>query len=385
MSVTAAAGFTASGVAAGIKPNGALDVALVTGPPETLGAAVFTSNRAAAAPVVVSRRAIASGPEIRGVVLNSGCANAATGAQGIAVAERMAATVAGSLGCDHDAVIVCSTGPIGTRLDQEIVAAGCVAAAESLDASGDKAASEAILTTDTRTKTTIVTGAGYTVGGMAKGAGMIRPDMATMLAVVTTDAVVEPHVLHSALGAAVDRSFNSLDVDGCESTNDTVVVLASGASGVAPEPAAFAASLTTACVDLARHIAADAEGASRVVTIEVAGALDDDVARRLGRTIADSALVRASFYGGDPNWGRILGALGTSDEPYAADQVDIVWHGVAVTNGGEGVDFDEDALADQIAAGDFTIEVSVGSGAGNATVLTTDLTPEYAVFNGERS
>ncbi len=385
MSVTAAAGFTAAGIAAGIKAHGALDLAVVAGPPGTTGAAVFTANRAAAAPVVVSRRAMASDPALRAVVVNSGSANAATGQQGLRVATRMAQVTADALGCRHSEIVVCSTGTIGSRLDETVVEAGCRSAVSALRPSGGGDAAAAILTTDTRPKTAQFRGNGYSVGGMAKGAGMVRPGMATMLAVITTDAVVAADGLGARLQPAVDATFNSLDVDGCESTNDAVVLMASGSSGAAPEPDELGEALRVVCGELAAQIAADAEGASRVVTIDLIGAASDTAARNLGRTIADSALVRASFYGGDPNWGRILGALGTSDETYDPDGVDIVWQGVKVTSHGEGVSFDEDALAAELARGDFAIEVCVGDGPGSATILTTDLTPDYAVFNGERS
>jgi len=385
MSVTAAAGFSAAGIAAGIKPGGALDLAVIAADPGTVGAAVFTTNRAAAAPVAVSRAALETGPAVRGVVVNSGCANAATGEQGRNASHAMVNAIAGAIGCRIDEVLVCSTGTIGSRLDENVVATGCVRAVAALSPSGDEDAAAAILTTDTTAKTAVEVGDGYVIGGMAKGAGMIRPDMATMLAVITTDAVVEPGVLRSAVHTAVDRSFNALNVDGCASTNDTAIVLASGVSEATPDPASFARVLSGVCASLAHQIAADAEGASRVVTLDVRGAATEAVARSIGRSIADSALVRASFYGGDPNWGRILGALGTTAEPYSPDQVEITWSGVKVTAGGEGVDFDEDALAAQIAKGDFTVEISIGTGSGTARVLTTDLTPEYAVFNGERS
>lgn len=387
MSVTAASGFRAAGVAAGIKVAGALDVALVVGEPGTMAAAVFTLNQAAAPPVQLSRKHLAAGPQTRAIVLNSGCANAGTGAAGLGTAAATAAHVAGLAGCDPTDVLVCSTGPIGPRLDPEVMERGVSAAWSGL-AADDAAASDAaaaILTTDSVTKEAVADGEGYVVGGMAKGAGMIRPDMATMLAVLTTDAVVDPADLDAALRDAVDESFHALNVDGCPSTNDTVAVLASGASRRAATAAELSVAFGDVCRSLARQIAADAEGASRVVRIVVGGARDAATARRLGRLVADSALVRASFYGGDPNWGRIFGALGTADVPIDPATISINYEGVPVAVGGVGVPCDVEALAVRLGSGDFTVEIALGDGSGSAEVLTTDLTPEYVVFNGERS
>lgn len=387
MSVTAATGFTAAGVAAGLKAAGSLDLALVVGPPGTEAAGVFTTNRAAAAPVAVSRKHLASGPATRAVVLNSGCANAATGAEGVAVAEASAQAVAAGLGCDSAEVLVCSTGPIGTELPGERMATGVAEAIGRLEATSraGRRAATAIMTTDTRPKEATVVGAGFVVGGMAKGAGMIRPDMATMLALVTTDAVASPEVLDAVLRSAVDASFHALDVDGCPSPNDTVLLLTSGSSGSVPSPQDLEDAVRAVCGDLARQIARDAEGASRVVELVVEGAVDAATARRLGRCVADSALVRAAFYGGDPNWGRILAAMGASDLPYDPDAVSIRFDGTLVAVSGRGADADEESLAERLAAGDFTVLIGVGDGPGQACVLTTDLTPDYARLNGERS
>lgn len=387
MSVTAPEGFVAAASAAGLKPGDATDVALIVADPGSVAAAVFTTNRATAAPVTLSRKHLASGAVTRAVVLNSGCANAATGAVGDSHAETMAGTVAGAVGCDVTEVLVCSTGPIGTRLPIERVVAGIEVAAVGLsgDAAAGSAAAEAILTTDSRAKEAVRPGEGYTVGGMAKGAGMIRPDMATMLAVITTDAVADADVLDTALRVAVDQSFHALDIDGCPSTNDTVILWSSGVSGVAADVADLAAVVGEVCSDLARQIAADAEGASRVVTLDIGGAADDDTARRLGRAVADSTLVRSAFHGGDPNWGRIVAALGATDLTYDPDAVAICFEDVPVAAGGTGVDFDEDALVERLANGDFTVSIVVGDGEGTARVLTTDLTPDYVRFNAERS
>lgn len=387
MSITAAPGFAAAGVSAGIKPAGDLDVALVVGVAGTFGAAVFTTNQAAAAPVTLSRAHLAAGPAVRAVVLNSGCANAATGAQGQAVAHATAGEVAGVVGCAVEEVIVCSTGPIGTRLDPAVMARGVRLAAAVLAATPDAggAAARAIMTTDSVSKEAVSPGEGFVVGGMAKGAGMIRPGMATMLAVITTDAAVAPADLDAALRSAVDDSFNCLDVDGCESTNDTVVALASGASGRVATTDDLIGPLSDVCRSLAHQIASDAEGASRVVRLKVRGAADAATARTLGRLIADSALVRASFYGGDPNWGRLVAALGTASIPVDPTWVTIAYGGVVVADGGAPVGADLDALAATLTSGDFTVDVTVGDGPAAAEVLTTDLTPDYVRFNGERS
>lgn len=387
MSVTAAKGFRAAGVGAGIKPAGDLDVALVVADDGSVGAAVFTMNRAAAAPVTLSRRHLAAGPAVRAVILNSGCANAATGEHGDSVVLATVQEVAEAVGCAPDEVLVCSTGPIGARLDATAMARGVRLAVAALAATPDAggAAARALMTTDSVPKEAVSAGAGFLVGGMAKGAGMIRPGMATMLAVVTTDAAVEPAALDAALRLAVDESFNSLDIDGCESTNDTVVVMASGASGRMVSGGELAAPLGDVCRSLARQIAVDAEGASRVVRLAVRGAADAAAARMLGRVIADSALVRSSFFGGDPNWGRIVAALGTA--PVAVDpaRVAIAYEGVVVAEGGAPVGADLDAVAATMASGDFTVDVTVGDGTGVCEVLTTDLTPDYVRFNGERS
>ncbi len=386
MSVVAPKGFEAVGVSAGIKSGGELDLAIVSTRAPVPAAAVFTTNMAAAAPVRLSRKHLSVAPTARAVVLNSGCANAATGKRGRAVAELTANRTAELLGCAPEDILVCSTGMIGTHLAPEAVTAGVADAIEGLgdsDADGT-AAAWAIMTTDTEPKQVVVTAEGFTVGGMAKGAGMIRPDMATMLVVLTTDAAVTPSVLDEALRIAVDHSFHALNVDGCPSTNDTVIALASGASGFTPEPEDLAAALTGATVQLARHIAADAEGASRVVTIAVTGAVDDGAARNIGRQVSDSVLVRSSFYGADPNWGRIVGALGEVDEEVDFDDVTIAFAGTTVARSGVGVTVDEDAISAAM-AGDFGVAISVGKGPGTARVFTTDLTPDYVRFNAERS
>jgi glutamate N-acetyltransferase/amino-acid N-acetyltransferase len=385
MSVVAARGFRAAGIEAGIKPDGP-DVAVIIADRPARAAGVFTQNLAAAPPVLVSRDHVADG-RASAIVVNSGCANAATGARGRADARTMARIAADALSVEPTDVLVCSTGTIGPHLPMQQIEAGieaAVSAAGSTPAHGTAAAT-AILTTDSVTKEATFVGDGWVVGGMAKGAGMLRPDLATMLAFITTDADIAASELDTALVTAVDGSFNSLNVDGCESTNDTVLVLASGDSGVRPEQGEFEAALGAVCRDLAMAMARDAEGASRLVTIAVSGARDDATARRLGRIVADSALVRASFFGGDPNWGRVLGALGSARSDVDIERVAIAYNGVTVAAEGVGVDHDEASLLDDCAEGDLALSVAVGGGPGTATIITTDLTPDYVVFNGERS
>lgn len=384
MSVVAARGFRAAGTAAGIKPSGEPDMALIVADDAVAAAAVFTTSRTAAPPVEVSRRHVADG-RIRAIVVNSGGANAGTGADGAADAEAMAACVAEEVGCRPEDVVVCSTGSIGGRLPMEVVRrgiAGMVADLGTDDTHGE-AAARGIMTTDSVPKLSSASGDGWVVGGIAKGAGMLRPDMATMLAFISTDAVVDSPTLGRALADAVAVSFNVLDVDGCQSTNDTVVLLASGASGVDPGDG-FAQALEEVCRSLALQMARDAEGASKVVTIRVRGASDRASARALGLEVADSALVRASFYGADPNWGRVVQALGVAGVDIDPTAIEIAYDGTVVCRRGTGVAVDEDELSGRL-TGDFTLDVSVGDGPGSVEITTTDLTPDYVVFNGERS
>lgn len=381
MSVTAAKGFLAAGAEAGIKQSGGLDLAIVIaedGPVPAAG--VFTRNRAAAAPVTLSRRRLQGGLA-RAVVLNSGSANAGTGLQGMTDAEQVTGRVAELLGVESNLVLMCSTGPIGTRLPVEQMLDGLPGLVKSARTDGGQAAAGAILTTDSRTKTTVVKGDGFLVGGMAKGSGMLRPDMATMLCVLTTDAVVDSDGLGHVLAEVVPITFNSLNVDGCESTNDTVLLLSSGKGAPAPTDG-FGHAVEVACRRLAYEMAADAEGASRVVKLRLRGAPDHESARRYGRAIADSALVRSSFYGGDPNWGRILAALGVCQvDPF---DVSVAYEGIRVADQGSAYPFDDQELS-KLLTGDFAIDIAVGAGSGEAEIVTTDLTPDYVRFNGERS
>ncbi len=380
MSVTKAKGFIASGIASGIKGGGALDLALVastTGP--VSAAAVFTTNLASAAPVQLSRRhlEVTSGVA-RAVILNSGCANAATGAAGLADSIATCSSLAEALGSREEEILVCSTGLIGFALPVEKIISHVdelVAAAGSSQADGDLAAT-AILTTDTHAKQVVVEGDGFVVGGMAKGAGMIAPNMATMLVVLTTDALISPDQLAHALQLGVADSFNELIVDGCTSTNDTVVLLASGEAGEVNREQ-FEDCVARACADLAYQLAEDAEGTTRVVSITVEGAVSIEDAKRAGRKAALSLLVKTSFYGADPYWGRILSELGSSGAAFDLDRVSIAYGGIAVCRGGVGIDHDQDAVATHMKLDHVLVTCDLGLGDKSATIFTTDLGHGY--------
>lgn len=390
MSVTHPLGFVASGVTAGLKTSGKPDVALVLNVgPEHVGAGVFTSNRVCAAPVTWSRQVVADG-RVDAVVLNSGGANAATGADGFAdthaTAERVADALQG-LGRDVSAgdVAVCSTGLIGLRLPMPTLLAGVDAAAASLDATGGAAAAEAIMTTDSVPKTTVVAGDGWSIGGMAKGAGMLAPGMATMLCVITTDALVDPAQAAAALADAVKTTLNRLDSDGCMSTNDTVILMASGASGIRPTPSQFHDALTAAAHDLAQQLLRDAEGASHDIAIKVVGATSETAAEAVGRAVARSNLFKAAIFGKDPNWGRIIAAVGTVPEdvaPFDATALDVWVNGVhACKASGVG----EDRSLISLDAREVDIVIDLHAGDATATVWTNDLTHDYVHENSAYS
>lgn len=383
VSVTAARGFRAGGIACGIKASGASDLAAVVADVAASVAGVFTRSRAAAAPVLLSGRRVTSG-SARAVLINSGCANAATGAKGMSAAEITTAALADHLGCMPDEVLACSTGPIGTQLPVTLITSGVPALCAALGTEGGGVAATAIMTTDSHPKQAAVEVHGGIIGGMAKGAGMLKPDMATMLAVLTTDLVATPDELDAALRRAVDVTFNCLNVDGCQSTNDTAIILASGLSGVRVTPDQLEAGIEEVCRSLAAQMAADAEGASKVVTLDVNGAASFEDARKLAMAVADSALVRASFFGADPNWGRVLAALGVAGVDIDQERVDIDYSGVAVCRGGVGVAFDEADLIERL-HGDFAVRIHLGAASGSARIITTDLTPDYVRFNAERS
>jgi glutamate N-acetyltransferase / amino-acid N-acetyltransferase len=380
VSVTGPEGFLAAGVAAGIKASGARDLALVASSAGAVSAAAtFTTNLAAAAPVELSRAHLrASGGRARAVILNSGCANAATGAAGAAAALETARVTAGALGADTPEILVCSTGLIGIALPIERLVGAVPSLTGSLGAAREDAgrAAEAIMTTDTHPKEVLVEGAGYSIGGMAKGAGMIAPNMATMLAVLTTDAAIEPGALHALLRDAVEETFNALIVDGCTSTNDTVILLASGRHGRVDE-SAFATTLTTACADLAYQLAEDAEGTTRVARVHVRAAASDEDARRAARAVATSLLVKTSLFGGDPYWGRIVSELGASGARFALDQVRVSYGPTLVCAGGIEISHDDKVVAEHLAGTEVEITCELGLGTGSASVLTTDLGHAY--------
>jgi len=383
VSVTAPAGFVASGVACGIKPSGALDLALVAtddGRP-VAAAGVFTTNKATAAPVQVSRAHLQSTwGRAAAVILNSGCANAATGEAGYWEAERMCELTAASLGCGQVEVLVCSTGLIGYRLPMGAIESGVAPLVAARSAAGGPIAARAIMTTDTVPKEIVVAGPGFTVGGMAKGAAMLAPNMATMLAVLTTDAAVDPGHLRSILADAVGTTFNQLLIDGATSTNDTVMVLASGRAG-AVDLDALCTAIGHACNDLAGQMASDAEGATKLAIVTVKGAATDADAQRAARKVAGSQLVQCSLYGGDPYWGRIVSELGSADIEFDPDKVAVGYGGVGVCIEGIAVAHDEAAVAAHMAGRTVEIVAHLGLGEGQAAVVTTDLSPAYIAEN----
>ena len=382
MSVTAAVGFEAAGVAAGLRASGGLDLALVVNRgPSSAAAAVFTSNRAKANPILWSEQVIADGA-VSAIVLNSGGANCFTGPEGFQTTHATAEAVADSLGVSAGDVLVCSTGLIGEQLDRARVLAAVAQAASSLSAEGGADAAQAIMTTDTVPKVAIQARSGWTIGGMAKGAGMLAPALATMLVVLTTDALLDTVELDAALREAVRTTFNRLDSDGCTSTNDQVTLLASGASGIRPDPAEFQEALTALCADLARQLMADAEGASHEITIVVSGAASEADAEEVGRSIARSNLFKAAVFGNDPNWGRVLAAIGTTAAEFDPYRVDVSMNGVRVCHAGqpdaprESVDLTPRALL---------LELDLFAGEASASILTNDLTHDYVHENSAYS
>jgi glutamate N-acetyltransferase/amino-acid N-acetyltransferase len=383
VSVTHPKGFRASGVAAGLKSTGAKDVALVVNDgPAFASASVFTANRCLANPVLWSKEVVKDGV-VRAVVLNSGGANCYTGPDGFQTTHAVAERVAGHLRAGAIDVVVCSTGLIGLANDRDQVLAGVDQAYAALGTgSGGDDAAHAIMTTDSVAKQTVVEAPGWLVGGMAKGAGMLAPQLATMLVVLTTDAVASAGDLDAALRVATRVSFDRLDSDGCMSTNDTVTVLASGASGITPGLPDLTEALTRACTDLAMQLLADAEGADHEIAITIVNAETEDDAVEVGRSIARSNLFKAAVFGNDPNWGRVLAAIGTTDAAFEADQVDVTINGVTVCRGGsigdprDGVDLTGRAI---------TIDVDLKAGAEQATIWTNDLSIAYVHENSAYS
>ncbi|WP_030963267.1 bifunctional glutamate N-acetyltransferase/amino-acid acetyltransferase ArgJ [Streptomyces sp. NRRL S-378] len=389
MTVTAAQGFTAAGIAAGIKANGNPDLALVVNNgPRLAAAGVFTSNRVKAAPVHWSEQVLRGGT-VSAVVLNSGGANACTGPKGFqdthAIAEKVAATLnENGLGGEHNAgeIAVASTGLIGVLLPMDKLLPGIETAAAALSEDGGEAAAIAIKTTDTVHKTATVSQDGWTVGGMAKGAGMLAPGLATMLVVLTTDADVDSAVLDKALRSATRTTFDRVDSDGCMSTNDTVLLLASGASGEVPAYADFADAVRKVCDDLARQLIGDAEGASKDIRIEVIGAASEDDAVEVGRSIARNNLLKCAIHGEDPNWGRVLSAIGTTRAAFDPDRLNVAINGVWVCrNGSVGEDRDLVSMKDR----EVRITADLSHGGESAVIWANDLTAEYVHENSAYS
>jgi glutamate N-acetyltransferase/amino-acid N-acetyltransferase len=388
MSVTAPLGFRAAGVTAGLKPSGQPDVAVVLNDgPSRAAAAVFTTNRVQAAPVTWTRQVVADG-RVRAVVLNSGGANACTGPLGFqdthATAEHLAAAIdalfAGGVGAGE--IAVCSTGLIGERLPMDKLLPGVSAAVAEASRAGGLAAADAIRTTDTVVKIAFRRPDGYSIGGMAKGAGMLAPGLATMLCVLTTDADLEPAQLDAALRNATATTFDRLDTDGCMSTNDTVLLMASGASGVTPDKTEFTLALTDVCADLARQLQLDAEGANKMISIEVIGAASEADAVTVGRSVARNNLLKCAIGGEDPNWGRVLSAVGTTDAVFQPDRLNVAINGIWVCR--HGAPGDERAKVD-LRPKDVTITVDLSSGPHSAIILTTDLTTAYVHENSAYS
>ncbi|MFG2499044.1 bifunctional glutamate N-acetyltransferase/amino-acid acetyltransferase ArgJ [Streptomyces sp. NPDC048441] len=380
MSVTAAQGFTAAGIAAGIKENGNPDLALVvnTGP-RLAAAGVFTSNRVKAAPVLWSEQVVKGGL-VSAVVLNSGGANACTGPQGFQDTHATAEKVAEVLDLNAGEVAVASTGLIGVMLPMDKLLPGVDTAAGELSAHGGEKAAIAIKTTDSVHKTAVVTkDGGWTVGGMAKGAGMLAPGLATMLVVLTTDADLEADVLDKALRAATKVTFDRVDSDGCMSTNDTVLLLASGAAHVTPEYAEFTEAVTSVCDDLARQLIGDAEGASKDIRIEVINAASEDDAVEVGRSIARNNLLKCALHGEDPNWGRVLSAIGTTKAAFEPDQLNVAINGVWVCKNGS-VGEDRDLVDMRYREIKITADLSAGT-AEPVVIWANDLTADYVHEN----
>lgn len=383
MSVTAAQGFVAAGVTAGLKASGKPDLALVSNQgPLAAAAAVFTANRCKANPVLWSERVIDDGV-VSAIVLNSGGANCYTGSQGFQVTHATAEAVADALGVSAGDVLVCSTGLIGDQLDQSLLTNGVIAAASELSGAGGPAAAEAIITTDTHPKQAEYrAAAGWVIGGMAKGAGMLAPGLATMLVVITTDAVLTSQQLDSALRSSTRVTFDRLDSDGCMSTNDTVALLASGASGIAPEHSDFTAALTRVCADLATQLHQDAEGASHDVTIEVVHADSEDDAVTVGRAVSRSNLFKAAIFGNDPNWGRVLAAVGTTDAVFDPYGIDVAINGVQVCTAGEP---DQPRELVDLTPRAVHVLIDLHAGEKTASILTNDLTHDYVHENSAYS
>ncbi|MFF9174839.1 bifunctional glutamate N-acetyltransferase/amino-acid acetyltransferase ArgJ [Streptomyces sp. NPDC014793] len=382
MSVTAAKGFTAAGIAAGIKENGNPDLALVVNDgPRRAAAGVFTSNRVKAAPVLWSEQVLRSG-QVSAVVLNSGGANACTGPQGFQDTHATAEKAAEVLGRGAIEVAVCSTGLIGVLLPMDKLLKGVETAAGALSEHGGEKAAIAIKTTDTVHKTSVVGRDGWTVGGMAKGAGMLAPGLATMLVVLTTDADLDGEVLDEALRAATRVTFDRVDSDGCMSTNDTVLLLASGSSGVTPGYDEFAEAVRQVCDDLGRQLIGDAEGAAKDIKVEVINAATEDDAVEVGRSIARNNLLKCAVHGEDPNWGRVLSAIGTTAAAFDPDRLNVAINGVWVCRNGS---VGEDRELVDMRYREVHLVADLAAGGETATIWTNDLTADYVHENSAYS
>ena len=379
---TLPAGFRAAGITAGLKASGKPDLALVVNDgPDHHASAVFTSNRVVAAPVVWSREVVADG-RVDAVVLNSGGANACTGHQGFQDTHRTAEEVADTLGLSATDVAVCSTGLIGELLPMDKISAGITTAAAALATDGHDDAAAAIITTDTHAKTATFQADGWSVWGMAKGAGMLAPSLATMLVVLVTDAATDAATVDKALRAATFTTFDRVDSDGCQSTNDTVLLMASGASAVDVDPPALTDAVTAVCADLARQLVADAEGAHHDIAIEVRGAASVDDALEVARSVARNNLFKCAIFGADPNWGRVLAAVGTTAATFDADTLDVSMNGVQVCRaGGVGEDRSLVDLSDR----EVHVLVDLHAGDDTVTVWTNDLTHDYVHENSAYS
>lgn len=405
MNPTMPKGFRAAGVAAGIKKNGKSDLALIVSETDCVACAVFTTNKVKAAPVIYDQKLIADGNKLRAVVINAGCANACTGEQGLKDCAETAKLTADAIAIETTAlrqaqdevaptqVFVMSTGVIGVNLPMDKMRAGIPNAAKGLSEDGLYAAAHAIMTTDTLPKVASDEiavpkpdkGPGRVARftGIAKGAGMIHPNMATLLAVVVTDAVVKPDQLKKAMDVAVRKSFNRISVDGDTSTNDTLLVLANGASGLEPAPLEVEILLTSVCIDLAKQIARDGEGATKFITIEVTGAKDEKMAEKVGRTIAKSPLVKTAFYGEDANWGRIVAAAGYSGQEVEPARMSLWFGGVHVFSKGTPTQYSEQEATAAMKPRDVMVKLDLGLGNASATVWTCDFSHDYVTINGK--
>ena len=390
--VTFAKGFTAAGVKAGIKKSGNLDVAVIYTKTQAVVAGTFTQNKVAAAPVYVSKEVVATGTA-HAIVANAGCANACTGQQGLDDAHKMAQIAADELGVNADDVIVGSTGVIGVNLPMDKLEAGIKDAVANLSADGSDNAGRAIITTDTHSKSVTcefeLSGKTVRMGAIAKGSGMIRPNMATMLCYITTDIAIDQALLQKAVSGCVEKSFNMISVDGDMSTNDMVIVLANGEANnakITEENAdyqIFFDKLIMLCTELAKQIAADGEGASKFLTINVKGAKSFADAKTVGMAIANSPLVKTAFFGEDPNWGRVICAVGYSGADMVPEKTVVKFGGITIFANGTGATYDEKALAHVMKEKDIVIDIELNMGQEDATVWSCDLSYEYVKINGE--